>query len=47
MRMSLSVMVSVMLLSFLTACDSGDGRDLKEPSVPYVAPTDPTTTLSP
>lgn len=29
------------------SCDTGDGRELREPSVPYVAPTDPPATSAP
>lgn len=29
------------------ACDSGDGREMREPSVSYVAPTDPPSTTTP
>jgi len=36
---------AVALLTVLvTACDTGDGRDLRDPTVPYVPPTEPEQT---
>jgi hypothetical protein len=31
----------VVLLTSVSACDTGDGRELRDPAVPYVPPTEP------
>ena len=36
----MALMVTVLLTS-VSACDTGDGRELRDPAVPYVPPTEP------
>ncbi|MGA1344922.1 MAG: hypothetical protein ACO35E_02985 [Ilumatobacteraceae bacterium] len=35
------------LSALLASCDTDDGRRMREPSVPYVAPTDPPASSTP
>ena len=32
----------VALITSVSACDTGDGRELRDPTVPYVPPIEPT-----
>ena len=44
---SLLAAALVLSVALVTGCDRGDGREMREPAVPYVAPTDPPTTSTP
>ncbi len=43
-RRCLSVTAVALLTVALVACDTGDGRELRDPTVPYVPPTEPEPT---
>jgi len=39
--LTVALMVAA-LITAVSACDTGDGRELRDPTVPYVPPTEPT-----